>query len=550
MRTLEPASITRTGTANEITRAASSTVVTSLPPELLAEASRRLGWAGLIYACSYFVAYFGPHIIAWLTVPDYSFVRIQNWFAAVSIGLGLAVFGLSRRAVLAPERLLDVGLVFQVAGAFGISVAEFWNGFVPVATIDNRFAGIPWECAWILIFPLIAPNTPRKMLIAALASASTGPIVVAITSALGTPIGRSPVMVATLFLFTTYLCAALAYLLGRIVYGYGVRLKKAREFGSYELVTKLGEGGMGEVWVARHRMLARPAAVKLVRPEFLGHDPRSREIAARRFEREAMATANLRSTHTIDVYDFGIAEDGSFFYVMEFLEGLTLDTMVKRFGPVTPGRAVYLLKQICHSLGEAHARGMVHRDIKPANIFSARLGPDCDFVKVLDFGLVKNTTDLTDTTALTGMGVTTGTPAFMAPEVALAQEVDPRADIYAVGCVAYWLMTGQVVFKRDSSLATILAHVRDAPEPPASRTELAIPEALNQLILECLAKDPSARPQTTADLIRRLNAIDVEPWTMEDARRWWALHGPLGTVSAVTGKAQDLTPAGVVYAKR
>ena len=548
MPTRDPASITRTVTGNEITRAVSSIGVSSLPPELLAEASRRLGWAALIYACSYFVAYFGPHIIAWLTVPGYSFARIQNWFAAVSVALGLGVFVLSRRSWFSPERLLDIGLVFQVAGALGISVAEFWNGFVPVGELGNRFNGIPWESAWILIFPLVAPNTPRKMLIAALASASTGPIVVAMTGALGTPLGRSPVMIATLFLFTTYLCALLAYLIGRIVYGYGVRLKKAREFGSYELVTKLGEGGMGEVWVARHRMLARPAAVKLVRPEFLGHDPRSREIAARRFEREAMATAALRSTHTIDVYDFGITEDGSFFYVMEFLEGLTLDTMVKRFGPVGPGRTVYLLKQICHSLGEAHARGMVHRDIKPANIFSARLGPDCDFVKVLDFGLVKHTVDLTDSSALTGMGVTTGTPGFMAPEVALAQEVDARADIYAVGCVAYWLLTGQLVFKRESSLATILAHVRDTPEPPASRTELAIPEALNQLVLECLAKDASARPQTMADLTRRLNAIDVEPWTMEDARKWWALHGPLGTVSAVTG--QDQTPAGVVYAKR
>ena len=224
------------------------------------------------------------------------------------------------------------------------------------------------------------------------------------------------------------------------MYGYGVRLRHAREFGSYELVTKLGEGGMGEVWVARHRMLARPAAVKLVRPELLGHDQRSRETAIRRFEREARATAALRSTHTIDVYDFGVTEDGSFFYVMEFLEGLTLDAMVRRYGPISAGRAVYLLRQICHSLGEAHARGMVHRDIKPANIFSSRLGPDCDFVKVLDFGLVKQTSDLNESTALTGLGVAAGTPAFMAPEVALSQsDVDSRADIYAVGCVAYWL---------------------------------------------------------------------------------------------------------------
>jgi serine/threonine-protein kinase len=503
-----------------------------------------------MYACSYFLAYFGPHVIAWLSVPGYEFIRVQNVFAVASVVLALIVFGLARWSSVAPQRLLDIGLVFEVAGAFGISVAQFWNGFVPVEVFHNRFAGIPWESAWIIVFPMIAPNTPRKVLAASLASASTGPIVVAVTAALGTPVGRSPVMVATQFLFTTYLCAILAYVIARIVYGYGVRLRHAREFGSYELVTKLGEGGMGEVWVARHRMLARPAAVKLVRPELLGHDQRSRDTAIRRFEREARATAALRSTHTIDVYDFGVAEDGSFFYVMEFLEGLTLDTMVRRFGPVSAGRAVYLLRQVCHSLGEAHARGMVHRDIKPANIFSSRLGPDCDFIKVLDFGLVKQTTELNETTALTGLGgIAAGTPAFMAPEIALSQtDVDSRADVYAVGCVAYWLVTGEVVFKRDTSLATVLAHVRDTPDPPSVHSELPIPEALNQLILECLAKDPAARPQTTVELARRLDAIDVPLWTEDDARKWWALHGPLGTVSSAT--ADDRTPAGVVYAKR
>jgi serine/threonine-protein kinase len=547
MPVLDPVSSTRSRSLSSTPPSGGG--LTSLPPELLAEASRRLGWAALIYACSYLVAYFGPHVIAWLSVPGYAFVRVQNIFAVASVLLGLVVFGLSRWSNFTPQRLLDVGLVFEVAGAFGISVAQFWNGFVPVEIFQNRFAGIPWESVWILIFPLIAPNTPRKVLAAALASASTGPVVVALTAALGTDIGRTPVMVATQFLFTTYLCAVLAYLIAWIVYGYGVRLRKAREFGSYELVTKLGEGGMGEVWVARHRMLARPAAVKLVRPELLGHDQRSRETAIRRFEREARATAALRSTHTIDVYDFGVSEDGSFFYVMEFLEGLTLDTMVQRYGPIPAGRAVYLLRQICHSLGEAHARGMVHRDIKPANIFSSRLGPDCDFVKVLDFGLVKQTTDLNESTALTGLGVAAGTPAFMAPEVALSQtDVDPRADIYAVGCVAYWLVTGEVVFKRDTSLATVLAHVRDTPDAPSTHTELPIPDSLDQLVLECLAKDPAARPQTTGELSSRLDAINVPPWTADDARKWWALHGPLGTVSSAT--ADDRTPAAVLHAKR
>ena len=549
MPALDPHASTepRSVSVNQATSTGSG--LTSLPPELLAEASRRLGWAALMYACSYFLAYFGPHFITWLTVPGYEFVRIQNVFAVVSVLLALVVFALSRWSNLPPQRLLDIGLVFEVAGAFGISVAQFWNGFVPIEIFQNRFSGIPWEAAWIIVFPMIAPNTPRKVLAASLASASTGPIVVAVTAALGTPIGRSPVLVATQFLFTTYLCAVLAYVIARIVYGYGVRLRRAREFGSYELVTKLGEGGMGEVWVARHRMLARPAAVKLVRPELLGHDQRSRDTAIRRFEREARATAALRSTHTIDVYDFGVAEDGSFFYVMEFLEGLTLDAMVRRFGPLSAGRAVYLLRQVCHSLGEAHARGMVHRDIKPANIFSSRLGPDCDFVKVLDFGLVKQTSEVNETTALTGLGIAAGTPAFMAPEVALSQtDVDSRADIYAVGCVAYWLVTGEVVFKRDTSLATVLAHVRDRPDPPSDHSELPIPELLNRLILECLAKEPAARPQTTAELLERLDTIEVQPWTADDARRWWALHGPLGIVSSAT--AEERTPAGVVYAKR
>ncbi len=356
-------------------------------------------------------------------------------------------------------------------------------------------------------------------------------------------------MVVTFFLFTTYLCAVAAYVISRIVNRYTVRLKRARDIGSYELVMKLGEGGMGEVWVARHRMLARPAAVKLIRPELLGEDQHSREQALRRFEREATATAALRSTHTIDVYDFGVTEDGAFFYVMEFLEGLTLDAIVRRFGPVGPARTIYLLRQVCHSLGEAHARGLIHRDIKPANIFSSRLGPDCDYVKVLDFGLVKETTEVGSQPDVTAPGAAAGTPAFMAPEMALGNpDVDGRADIYALGCVAYWLLTGQHVFSGATPVATILSHVRETPAAPSSRTETPVPAELDALILDCLAKDPGDRPQTTAEIVARLDEMQVPAWTDEDARRWWALHGPLGSLSAVVG--QDLAAAALVCAKR
>jgi serine/threonine-protein kinase len=403
---------------------------------------------------------------------------------------------------------------------------------------------------WIIVFPLLAPNTPRKILIASLVAASTAPAVVAARWAAGVDMERSVGHLIVFFASRTYLCAILAYVIARIVYRYGVRLRKAREIGSYELVKQIGQGGMGEVWLGRHRMLARPAAVKLIRPELLGNDQRSRDTAVRRFEREAQATATLRSTHTIDVYDFGVTEDGAFFYVMEFLEGLSLDTIVKRFGPLGVPRAIHLIRQVCHSLGEAHARGIVHRDIKPANIFSCRLGPDCDFVKVLDFGLVKQTSGEEETgAALTAQGVTAGTPGFMAPEMALSQvDVDGRADIYALGCVAYWLLTGEYVFKGETPVATMLAHVREEPLPPSARTEIHIPAPLDNAILACLAKDPAARPQTTAEVIALLDAIDVPPWTDADARRWWALHGPLGTLAAV--EAEDRSPAAVVYAKR
>ena len=518
------------------------------PAELLAEASVRLGWAALLYAVTYTLAYWGPHITAWLTVPSYPFWRTQNIFALISVALGLLVFALSRRAMLSPQRLLDLGLVFEVVASLGISVVQFWYGFPDAALVDRKYTGIPWECAWIIIFPLLAPNAPKKVVIASLASASTGPLVVFLRMAAGVPIGRDPVMIVAFFLFSTYLCAAVAYVIAHIVYRYGVRLRKAREIGSYELVTKLGEGGMGEVWVARHRMLARPAAVKLIRPGLLGNDPRSRETAVKRFEREAMATANLRSTHTIDVYDFGVTEDGAFYYVMEFLEGLNLDAMIRRFGPIGPARTIYLMTQACHSLGEAHARGLIHRDIKPANIFSSRLGPDCDFVKVLDFGLVKHQTDQQGL-SLTGAGVTAGTPAFMAPEIALGKdEVDGRADIYALGCVAYWLLTGQPVFRGDTPVATVLAHIRSEPVPPSQRTEIYIPPRLEQIILDCLAKDPAARPQTMLELSARLEEIGVDPWTNDEARKWWALHGPMGTHATIAG--EERSAAAVVYAKR
>ena len=510
----------------------------SLPPELLQEASVRLGWAGMIYAVAYALAYWVPFFVHRTQHPEAPFAIVENFFAAGSILTGVLVFLVSRYARLPPERFLDVGLVFAVVGAFGISMAEFWRGFPPIQ--PTVFLGVPWECVWILIIPVVAPNVPRKVLIASLLEATTGPLVLWYAAEVrGENVSNSVISLATYFLFTTYLCAGIAYFTSRFVFHVGVRLKKAREIGSYELVSRLGEGGMGEVWVARHRMLARPAAMKLIRPELLGTDWRSRDRAIARFRREAKATALLGSTHTVDIYDFGLTEEGAFFYVMELLDGLSLETLVRRFGPVAPARAVHLLRQVCHSLGEAHASGLIHRDIKPANIFTCRLGPDVDYVKVLDFGLVKRT-EQTETTQLTGDHGTAGTPAYMAPEMALGQEdVDSRADLYALGCVAYWLLTGETVFTGETPMATLIAHVQSKPVPASQRTEIYIPPALDDLVLACLAKDPGDRPQTADDLDRRLAAsIPGSSWRVDDAREWWLRNHP----SSVASQVAEQTP--------
>lgn len=497
----------------------------SLPPEILAQSSHRLGWLGLIYAGAYTLAHFGQWAIITLGGGQSPVAPPQHVLAVVAILLGLLVFILSRRDLLAPARLLDLGLIFNVVGAFGIAINEFWRGFY----IGPRpFMGIPWEAAWILLFTLVAPHSPRKVLVASLLAASAGPVTIITAGRLDgvSRTGPLPEFVAY-FLFSSFLCAVLAWVIARIMWHYNVRLKAARDVGSYELVERIGEGGMGEVWLARHRLLARPAAIKLIRPDLLGSSERSREHIAARFEREARHTAALSSPHTVSIYDFGLAEDGSFYYVMELLDGETLDAHVRRFGPVEPARAVYLLRQVCHSLAEAHAHGLIHRDIKPANIFLCRLGSDDDVVKVLDFGLVKRTTQVAVNSLLTAETATPGTPAYMPPELAMgAQSIDARTDIYALGCVAYWLLTGQPVFDEESAMATIVAHVRSEPTAPSQRSPYALPAELDAVVLSCLAKDPADRPASAADLSRLLAAsLPGEPWSAARATAWWQEHG-------------------------
>jgi serine/threonine-protein kinase len=493
-----------------------------LPPELLADARRRLGWLALIYIGGTFVGHFGRRAALALTGSSPSGLELSDMFAVAAIALGAGVYVTLRSRRLSASRVLDLGLFFQIAGAFGIAATELSAN--PLPTMNTLLAYFPAECVWIVLFPVVVPNTPNKVLIASLLAASMGPVALGLLAVVSGGAVPSPFVVAAFYLTSNYLCAVVAYLVARVVHRFSMRLRDLREIGSYELVERIGEGGMGEVWRAKHRLLARPAAIKLIRSDLLGSSQRTRDAIVRRFEREAKDTAMLGSTHTIDVYDFGTTEDGDFYYVMELLDGVSLERFVQLYGPMEPARVVYVLQQVCHSLGEAHSRGLVHRDIKPANIFICRLGPDDDFVKVLDFGLVKHVEAAG--AMLTMEGVTAGTPAYMAPEVALGRPgIDGRADIYALGCVAYYLLTGQPVFSADSDVATALAHVKDEPVRPSVRSEFQISPALEAAILESLAKEPDSRP-ASADVFSERLAVTApeDAWTPRKAQTWWELH--------------------------
>jgi serine/threonine-protein kinase len=265
----------------------------------------------------------------------------------------------------------------------------------------------------------------------------------------------------------------------------------------------------------------------LIRPERLGtQDTKTTQTLINRFEREAQVTATLESPHSIIVYDFGISDDGSFYYVMELLNGMDLELLVQRFGPVPSARAIYFLRQACESLTDAHERELIHRDIKPGNLFSCHFGRRYDFVKILDFGLVKTLDDATvGGGQLTAVNAIAGTPSYMAPEQALGEPVDARTDIYALGCVAYWLVTGQLVFDSHSVSAMMIDHAKTPPSPPSQRCEQTIDSGFEELILRCLEKDPAKRPSSAAELEQELGRCStVNKWGPEEARLWWRNH--------------------------
>jgi serine/threonine-protein kinase len=495
-----------------------------IPEELIVDQVRRLTATTLVIIGCWT---FGLVMEALLVPRLLGFPRNDFGIAIEIVGIlvSAAFFAYLRRSSHQPETKTTAGLVFMVVNALGIAVMNA----AAMGDLRLQIPIVSWAAILILIFATISPTSPRRMLTAGLVAASMDPLVAWTRYLMGLP--SLPPVMALLHYLPNYIAALIAMVPFRVMQGLGKRLREAQDLGSYHLVERLGQGGMGEVWRAEHRLLARNAAVKLVRPEVLGSSgPDDALVLRRRFEREVQATAALGSPHTISVFDYGVTDEGTFYYVMELLQGRDLESLVREFGPIPADRAIFLLRQACHSLAEAHARGLVHRDIKPANIYVCRLGLEYDFVKVLDFGLVKLRTrsKTAGPTLTSALDHTTGTPAYMAPEIILNEaNVDRRADVYALGCVAYYLLTGQLVFEADTPMKMLLQHVQSEPVPPSQRTELRIPPELDALVLACLQKDPRQRPQNAEELFAlACECKTCETWGQDAARAWWEAHLP------------------------
>jgi hypothetical protein len=495
-----------------------------VPFDLLREASRRLRVVALLCAGLWTFGFVLHHVGLHVLGLDWLRIHVPDAIIGGEIAVSLALYVYAGRGERDPRAILDLGLVYMVVLAVGAGQMFHWQAMpahTPVAPM------ISWIGVIVLMFAAIIPTTPGKTLVAGLFAVSMSPVGMFIARARGTW-DFGPWTNAFVMHVPDYLIVGIAVVVSGVVRRLGMKVTQAREMGSYRLGELLGRGGMGEVYKATHQMLARPAAIKLIRPEMLGgQTPEAAETALKRFRREAETAAQLRSPHTVELYDFGVTEDGTLYFVMELLEGMDLEELVRKHGPLPAPRAVHVLAQVCDSLEEAHARGLIHRDIKPANLHVGALGLRHDFVKVLDFGLVKSVTATEVKQSLeTAAGLTPGTPAYMAPEMVTGAPLDGRADLYALGCVAFFLLTGHLVFEGTSPLQVLAQHLQEPPPRPSERTELPVPAALDELVLRLLAKKPAERPASAAEVARALGEIEGE-WTQEDARRWWSQHRPV-----------------------
>jgi serine/threonine-protein kinase len=464
----------------------------------------------------------------WLAGPPVRWPVLTFFALILATAIGFAVVLWSGRPVsLRGLRAIELVTFLQMAAfAAWITQAELrseWvRRYVTADDLDgmvltSRAHALNWF-ALIVLYGTLIPNTWRRCAAVAGAMALT-PLAVGAAVGLTDETLRTRLLPGYLTDIVLWVAAAVAI----AVYGcYRIELlhrevAEARQLGQYQLPRKLGVGGMGEVWLAEHRLLKRPCAVKFIRPDLAAHPS-----TAARFEREVRAITALTHFNTIRVYDYGRADDGGFYYVMEYLAGPTLDALVKQAGPLDPARVVYVLRQVCGALAEAHAAGLVHRDIKPGNVIVAALGGQYDVAKLLDFGLVQDLAVGADD-RLTQMGTVLGTPAYMCPEQAGGgAAVDARGDVYSLGAVAFFALTGRPPFEAQTVGAYLSAHLTK-PAPDVTEVRKDVPADLAAIVARCLAKNPTDRFQTVGELERAIAACGCAGgWDAARAAEWWA----------------------------
>jgi len=464
-------------------------------------------------------------------------------FLAVRMAICLAVAALlSSRVALGLSQLRLIEYGFFGIMILGMVFGQYWAGSALIEQGDALgLAGLEKNgvlnfLVLMVLYGVFIPNTPEATARMVLTMAMGPLVILAVLRAriVGTPlesnaaIDQFAVANALFVLLSAGLAIYAAYVLNHLRRD----LHNARKLGQYRLGEKLGEGGMGEVYLAEHQLLKRPAALKLIKP-----DVNTNPIALARFEREVQSAAMLSHPNTIQIFDYGHTDDGTFYYVMEYLPGLTVSDLVRQFGPVEPGRVVFLMRQVCGALGEAHRFGLVHRDLKPGNILVAILGGKCDVAKVLDYGLVK-LGSTNDAVQLTADYTVSGTPQYMSPEQATATvDIDGRADIYSLGGILYFMLTGRPPFEGTNPTELMIAHARDPVVPP-TKYRPDCPADLEAVVLRCLAKKPDERYTDTRALALALAECGCsEDWNEARAEGWWIERASTELEGAAAGSA-------------
>jgi predicted Ser/Thr protein kinase len=490
----------------------------------------RIGlWA--LCVCLLSSTFYLVNVIAWPVhiAPAISVVQMLGHpgamlHAAASLFFGL-VWLLTRRARLsiAALRALDIAtltlgcLMYAVMGLYLVQLQRALQQDIGVGIYSGLLAAANVVAARAVAVPSTATRT---LWASTIAMAPLVPVAALVADA------ASAVNIAC----WCGVSIAIATVGSRVIFGLRTEAARVRRLGQYTLEEKIGAGGMGVVYRASHAMLRRPTAIKLLPPDRAG------EANLVRFEREVQLTAQLSHPNTVAIYDYGRTPDGIFYYAMEYLDGINLEDLVRQMGPLPAGRVIYVLSQVCRALAEAHGRGLLHRDIKPANIILTERGGEPDVAKVVDFGLVKRLEASSPEVTMSASIVLAGTPLYMPPEALTSPEAgDPRSDLYAVGAVGYFLLTGQPVFEAGTVAEAFAHHLHTPPTPPSQRTKRPVPPDLEAVILRCLNKSIEARPHDAAALHHDLlRCTMTPPWTMEDAAAWWREFRRTGSGPAAT----------------